>query len=41
VQVNGTVTATGEGTFNGGHTVSQHKHGGVQTGGGSTGTPTG
>lgn len=26
VQVNGAVVATGEGTFNGGHTVSQHTH---------------
>lgn len=38
---NGSIVATGEGTFNGGHTVSGHIHGGVQTGGGSTGTPTG
>jgi len=37
----GTVTAAGEGTFNGGHTVSHHTHGGVQTGGGTTGLPTG
>ena len=41
LKVNGTVTATGEGTFNGGHTVSQHRHGGVQTGGGTTGLPSG
>ena len=26
IQVNGAVVATGEGTFNGGHTVSQHTH---------------
>lgn len=36
-----TVTATGEGTFNGGHTVSAHTHGGVTTGSGTTGTPSG
>jgi len=41
VDVTGTVDATEEGTFNGGHTVSAHKHGGVQTGSGTTGTPTG
>lgn len=41
VHVDGTLTATGEGTFNGSHTVSAHKHGGVQTGSGQTGTPTG
>lgn len=37
VQVNSTVTATGEGTFNGGHTVSQHEHPvtGIQTGSGT------
>ena len=35
----GTFTATGEGTFNGGHTVSQHTHSDPQ--GGTTGTPTG
>lgn len=41
--VTGTSTATfqGEGTFSGSHTVSAHKHGGVQTGGGQTETPTG
>jgi hypothetical protein len=37
----GTVTASGEGTFNSGHTVSQHEHAGVQTGSGVTETPTG
>lgn len=36
---NGSVTATGEGTFNGGHTVSQHSHSDPQ--GGSVGLPTG
>jgi len=36
-----TATFTGEGTFNGGHTVSQHKHGGVQSGASQTATPTG
>lgn len=36
-----TATFTGEGMFNGGHTVSAHIHGGVQTGGGNTATPTG
>jgi phage baseplate assembly protein V len=41
VTITGTVTASGEGTFNGGHTVSQHKHPGVQTGSGQTGAPTG
>jgi hypothetical protein len=41
--VTGDTTATygGEVTANGGHTVSAHTHGGVQTGSGSTGTPTG
>lgn len=38
---NNTAIFTGEGTFNGGHTVSAHTHGGVQTGGGSTAPPTG
>ncbi len=37
----GAVTASGEGTFNGGHTVSAHKHGGVQSGSAQSGTPTG
>ena len=37
----GAFTATGEGTFNGGHTVSAHKHGGVQAGSSQTSTPTG
>ena len=41
VTVNGTVTASGEGSFNGGHTVSQHTHGGVASGGAETATPTG
>jgi uncharacterized protein involved in type VI secretion and phage assembly len=41
VAVTGTITATGEITANGGHTVSAHKHGGVQTGSGQTATPTG
>lgn len=36
-----TAAFTGEGTFNGGHTVSAHTHGGVQSGGSSTSTPTG
>jgi hypothetical protein len=40
VQINGTVTATGEVTGNG-ITLSTHKHTGVQTGGGVTGGPTG
>jgi hypothetical protein len=38
---NNTATFTGEGTFNGGHTVSAHKHGGVQSGGSLTAAPTG
>jgi hypothetical protein len=38
VSVTGKVTATAEGTFNG-IPVSSHLHGGVQTGGGDTGTP--
>ena len=41
VHVTGAVTASGEGTFNGSHTVSAHIHGGVTPGGGNTGTPTG
>jgi len=41
VTVNGTVTATGEGSFNGGHTVSQHDHPGVQSGSATTGKPQG
>ena len=45
LQVNGTVTATKEGTFNGGHTVSQHTHPqGPDSGGNAekeTGTPQG
>jgi len=41
VQVNGTVTATGEGSFNGGHTVSAHTHGGVASGGANTEKPMG
>lgn len=36
--INGTVNATGEGTFSG-IPVSTHIHGGVQTGAGDTGTP--
>lgn len=36
-----TATFTGEGTFNGGHTVSAHKHGGVSSGGSQTLAPTG
>ena len=39
VHVTGPVIATGEGTFNGGHTVSAHKHTGVTTGSGVTGVP--
>ena len=39
VHVTGAVTASGEGTFNGGHTVSAHTHSDPQ--GGVTGTPTG
>lgn len=39
--VNGTVTATGEGRFNGGHTVSAHRHGGVKAGGDQSATPAG
>ncbi|WP_233471672.1 hypothetical protein [Enterobacter asburiae] len=35
----GTITATGEVTGNGIH-LSTHKHGGVETGGGQTSTPT-
>ncbi|MDR3445986.1 hypothetical protein [Dyella sp.] len=38
---NSTATFTGEGTFNGSHTVSAHTHGGVQPGGGTTAPPTG
>lgn len=41
VSVTGTVTATAEGTFNGGHTVSAHRHAGVTVGAGTTNTPTG
>lgn len=41
VKVTGKVDATKEGTFNGGHTVSAHKHGGVTAGGAQTATPTG
>ena len=41
VHVAGTVIATGEGTFNGGHTVSAHVHGGVLPGGSDTDPPTG
>jgi phage baseplate assembly protein V len=37
----GSITATGEGTFNGGHTVSQHEHPGVQSGSSNTAKPTG
>jgi phage baseplate assembly protein gpV len=37
----GTITATGEGTFNGGHTVSAHVHSGVQAGASNTGAATG
>ena len=36
----GSVTASGEGTFNG-HTVGNHRHGGVQPGGGTSALPTG
>lgn len=39
VQINGAVTATGEGTFDG-HSVGHHTHGGVQSGGSNTNTPT-
>jgi phage baseplate assembly protein gpV len=39
--VNGSVVATGEGIFNGGHTVSAHKHSGVQAGASLTGNATG
>lgn len=41
VKVTGKIDATGEITAAGSHTVSAHKHGGVQTGGGQTATPTG
>ena len=41
VNITGTVNATGEGTFNGGHTVSQHDHAGVSPGGAVTDKPTG
>jgi len=41
LKVNGKVTATGEGTFNGGHTVSAHTHPGVTAGTASTQAPTG
>ena len=41
VTVTGKVTASKEGTFNGGHTVSAHKHGGVATGTATTATPAG
>lgn len=41
VNVTGTVMASGEGTFNGGHTVSAHHHGGVVAGGANTSGPTG
>lgn len=36
-----TATFSGEGTFNGGHTVSAHKHGGVSSGSSQTAPPTG
>lgn len=36
-----TATFEGEGTFNGGHTVSAHVHPGVQSGGSNTAAPTG
>ena len=36
----GSVTASGEGTFNG-HTVGNHRHGGVQPGSGTSALPTG
>lgn len=36
-----TATFTGEGMFNGGHTVSQHTHGGVSSGSSNTAMPTG
>src|SRR5579872_371166 len=39
--VTGTLQATQEITAKGTHTVSAHTHGGVQTGGGTTGPPTG
>lgn len=41
VHVTGAVVASGEGTFNGGHTVSAHVHGGVAAGAGTTNPPTG
>lgn len=41
VTVTGTITATGEITAKSTHTVSNHTHGGVQTGSGNTGLPTG
>lgn len=41
LNVNGNLVATGEITAKNTHTVSAHVHGGVQTGGGNTGTPTG
>lgn len=39
VNITGALTATEEGTFNGGHTVSAHIHPGVQTGSSTTGPP--
>lgn len=41
ITADSTVTAAGEGTFNGVHTVSDHTHGGVMPGGAFTATPTG
>lgn len=40
IQVNGAVVATGEGTFNGGHTVSQHVHAQAPDSHGDTEQPT-
>lgn len=39
-KITGALTVTGEGTFNG-HTVTNHTHGGVQSGSSSTATPLG
>lgn len=41
VDITAPVTATGEGTFNGGHTVSAHTHSGVSRGGANTDPPHG
>ena len=41
IDSSGNLKTPGEGTFKNSHTVTAHKHGGVSTGSGNTGTPTG